>query len=111
MKPQYVSAAVFVASVVGAYMLRNNVWDVALALVGGFVGYWLVRLEYGLLPFALGFVLAPLFETNFFQTLQVGYGTLSVFVGSGPAIVLALLCLVSALAGPRLRRRLNVETG
>lgn len=106
LKPYYVSFFVFATCMIGAYLLRGNLWDLMLALSGGVFGYWFRRLGYQMLPLALGFVLAPLFEQSYYQSLQIGYLTYSVFLESPLSAALATLCLLAVLGGPRLQRRL-----
>ncbi len=106
-KPIYISAVLLTTCMVGAYLIHNNVWDSMTALVGGLLGYVIYRLNYGLLPFALGFILGPLIEKSFYLTVQVGYGTYSVFFGSTLSIILIVFCVAVVAVGPWLQRRLK----
>jgi len=104
-KPLYFTPVIFVTCMIGAYMIHNVIWDCMIALIGGLFAYFIEKLDYELMPFTLGFILGPCIEVNFYQALQVGLGTYSMFFGSIVSIILIVLCVVVVVAGPWLRRR------
>jgi putative tricarboxylic transport membrane protein len=59
-----VMAGVIVFSVVGAYAIRNSVFDVWVMLVFGLVGVFLERMAIPLPPLILGLILGPMLEEN-----------------------------------------------
>jgi putative tricarboxylic transport membrane protein len=59
-----VMAGVIVFSVVGAYAIRNSMFDVWVMLVFGLVGVFFERLAIPLPPLILGLILGPMLEEN-----------------------------------------------
>jgi putative tricarboxylic transport membrane protein len=102
-KPLYIIPIILVSCMVGSFMINNMIWDCAIAILGGLCGYFLEKLGYELLPFTLGFVMAPPVEVNFYQTLQIGLGSYGGFFDSVTSISLIVICIVSIVLGPRLR--------
>jgi putative tricarboxylic transport membrane protein len=50
--------------VIGAYSVRNNMFDVWIMLAGGFVGYFFHLFRFPAAPVVLGVILAPLADEN-----------------------------------------------
>ncbi|MGF1579620.1 MAG: tripartite tricarboxylate transporter permease [Gemmataceae bacterium] len=61
---EYMIPIILVFCVVGGYALRNNMFDVWVMLVFGFIGFGLERVGIPLAPFVIGLVLAPIAEEN-----------------------------------------------
>ena len=83
---------------IGSYSLNNNIWDVVVMVVFGFVGYILRKFKYEEAPLVLAFILGPLIETNFRQSLIMSDGKLSIFVTrpiSAVALVITALLFIS----------------
>jgi putative tricarboxylic transport membrane protein len=84
---------------IGAYSLNNNPVEVLIMIVFGVVGYILRKYQYEEAPLVLAFVLGPMLETNFRQSMIISSGHLSVFFTRpicGTAMVLSVLLLISA---------------
>lgn len=103
----YVAALVIPFCYVGAFLVNQNPLDAGLAFFGGVVGYLLARYGYDLLPFALGYILVPIMETTFYQTIQIGFGSAGAFASSTLSIGLIVFCVVTLAATPWLRARLS----
>lgn len=71
---RYLAPGIFVLTVVGAYAIRNNFFDVVIMLVLGVAGYGLKRLGVHPAPVVLGLVLGPIAEEGFVQGLLMGSG-------------------------------------
>lgn len=67
---------IFVCCVVGAYALSNRLWDVWVVVAFGLIGFGLERAKVPLGPFVIGFVLAPMFESEFRSALQLSHGNI-----------------------------------
>lgn len=67
---------IFIFCLVGAYALSNRMWDVWVVVGFGVIGFGLERAKVPLGPFVIGFVLAPLFESEFRSALQLSHGNL-----------------------------------
>lgn len=92
-------------SVVGAYALRQNLFDVWLALLFGIVGLVMLRFGFPLVPAILGLVLGPMVETNYRRALAISGGDPLTFVTEPISLALLLLAAVS-FAVPAVRRRM-----
>jgi putative tricarboxylic transport membrane protein len=79
----------------GAYSVRNNLFDVGVSVVLGIVGYVLRKYHWPLAPMVLSFMLGPLLEKNLIQALSMSGGSPLIFVQRG--IALALLLMAGAL--------------
>ncbi|MEM6761083.1 MAG: tripartite tricarboxylate transporter permease, partial [Pseudomonadota bacterium] len=78
---------VFVLCVFGAYAVNNTLFDVLVMLCMGVVGYVMLRLDIPVAPFLIAFVLGPLLEDNFRQSILIGDGDTAIFV-RGPITIL-----------------------
>lgn len=63
-----VLAGIMMFSIIGAYALRNSLFDVGVVLIFGVVGFLMERAEMPLPPLILGLILGPMIEEN----LRVG---------------------------------------
>ena len=89
---------ILVLSVLGAYAVRNNWWDIWTVLVIGLIGYFMVKYNYSIIAFTLGAVLGPIAEENFFRSLQMGDVPGIVFVTRPLSIILILLTILMLLS-------------
>lgn len=86
---------VFVLCVFGAYAVNNTLFDVLVMLCMGVVGYIMLRLDVPVAPFLIAFVLGPLLEDNFRQSILIGDGDNSIFVRGPITIVFWCLTMLS----------------
>lgn len=77
----------------GTYSIRENPWDIVTTLAAGFVGLYMKRFGYPLMPLAIAFVLGELLEKTFHQSLMMSLGDYSVFYSSPICLVLIAGCL------------------
>jgi putative tricarboxylic transport membrane protein len=87
-------------SVVGAYSVRNSLFDVWIAVGFGLLGYVMRKVHLPLTPLVLGAVLGPLLEQAFRQTLAQTRGDIWPALmrpGAASLILLALALLSAAL--------------
>lgn len=82
--------------IIGAYGVDNNLFHVWVLFFFGLLGYVLRRLNFGLAPLILGFILGPILESSAKQALIMSGGRLGIFV-SGPisTVLLSLTGLVT----------------
>jgi len=90
---------VLAISFVGAFVLRNNIFDPLAVLVFGFVGYGMKKFNYSFITFILAYVLGEIAEVSLFQTLLISDTGVWIFVTRPISLVLTLL-IVIALALP-----------
>ena len=85
---------------IGSYTLKNNIGDVFVMIIFGIIGYVLRKYEYDILPLVLAFVLGPLMEETFRQSLLLAKGNLNIFITRSLSLVLlvlAFLLLISSI--------------
>ena len=75
---------------IGAYSIGNNVGDGIIMIIFGIVGYILRKLDYEPAPLVLAFILGPMMENAFRQSLIISDGSFSIFFVR-PISVVALL--------------------
>jgi putative tricarboxylic transport membrane protein len=93
----------------GAYSVRNSLFDVGVSLAFGLLGYVLRKYQWPLAPLVLSFLLGPLLEKYLIQSLSMSGGSPLIFVQRGLALGLllgavAVLALSVWLMRPTLRR-------
>lgn len=84
---------------IGAYSLNNNVVELIIMIVFGVVGYCLRRLGYEEAPMVLAFVLGPLLERSFRQSLIMSDGSFMIFLQkplSAISLVVSALLIISS---------------
>jgi putative tricarboxylic transport membrane protein len=76
----YLYPAILVCCVVGTYTLNSSVIDVLILAGAGAAGYALRRLHYDVAPIVLGFILSPMLEMAFRQSLAMSGGDYAIFL-------------------------------
>lgn len=71
---------VLVLCVFGCYAVGNTMFDLLVMIVMGLVGYFMLKFRIPAAPFLIAFILAPLLEDSFRQSLQLTRGDFSIFV-------------------------------
>lgn len=105
---------ILLLSFVGAYTVRNNMFDVAVSLAFGLFGYFLRKYQWPLAPLLLAFILGPLLEKYLIQSLSMSGGSPLIFFQRGLSLALivgAMLLLSTSLYLVRYTtRRVKEET-
>ena len=65
---------------IGTYSVNNNLDDVFVTAVFGFVGYMFMRLDLDAAPLMLGFIRGPMLEENFRRALLLSRGSFTAFL-------------------------------
>lgn len=110
---------ILVLTLVGAYSMRNNIFDVYLALGMGVLGYFLTKYEFPLAPILLALILGPIAEKNLRRTLIIFDGSLTCLVTRPICIALLAVAVLSivfsaigqAKANKRAKAELNTPSG
>ncbi|BBY89769.1 TctA subunit of the tripartite tricarboxylate transport(TTT) family [Mycolicibacterium tokaiense] len=89
-KPAILSPMVLMLAVVGAFALNLSIIDVLVSIGFGLVAYVMRSVGMPLIPLILGFILGPLVERSYLQTIST-YGGLQGFVTRPISVVLLLL--------------------
>lgn len=91
---------ILMVSIVGAYSVRNSLFDVVVAIVFGILGYFFDKYHWPVIPLVLGVVLGPGVERSFIQSMEMSSGNLLIFVERPIAltiIIIAMLLLVLSI--------------
>jgi len=96
---------------IGSYSINNNVMEVFIMIFFGVVGYVLRKLEYEEAPLILAFILGPLLEQSFRQSLVMSNGGFSIFF-TRPISAVALIVsgLLFASTAFSYYRRVKAQT-
>ena len=87
-------------SLVGAYAIDNNPFDVWVTLTFGAIGWLMQRNGYPVSPLVLAIILGPMMESNLRRSLVMGLGSPAIFFERPIALVIlaaAILTLVAVL--------------
>jgi putative tricarboxylic transport membrane protein len=96
---RYLAPAITVLAIVGAYAIRNSVFDVFIMLALGIVAYLLNRVGIGGAPIVLGLVLGAIAETGLVQGILTSGDEIAwtTFFTRPISIALVVMCIVSAV--------------
>jgi len=86
--------AILIFSFIGAYSVRNSLFDVWIALLFGILGYVMKKLEYPVAPLVLSTIVAQLLEVSLKQTLSISQGSFMILLNRPNSVSLILLAVV-----------------
>jgi putative tricarboxylic transport membrane protein len=95
----YLVPVILTLAFLGAYADRENVFDIALAIVTGVVGYVLSRCGFPVVTLVIGFVLGNIGELAFLQSLQMSFGSYSIFFTRPISLLLFVGIVLTCLYG------------
>jgi putative tricarboxylic transport membrane protein len=79
--------------VIGSYTLNNNIVEVIIMIIFGIVGYIMKKFDFEAAPLMVAFILGPMWETSFRQSLIMSGGRFSIFLLSPISLVALLVSL------------------
>ncbi len=85
---------------IGSYSLNNNVVEVVIMIIFGMVGYVLRKFEFEAAPLMVAFILGPILENSWRQSLVISDGKFSIFVEKPISVVtltIAALLIINSL--------------
>ncbi len=98
---------VFILATYGTYAVRGTMVDV-ISMVGvGILGFFMRTQKIPAAPFAIAFILCPLFENELRKSLIISGGSLDIFVHSPISTTFLILAAISAGLTIYLHRRLE----
>ncbi len=103
--PTVLAGGIIILGTVGAYALRNDMFDVWAVFMFGLLGYLLKMVKMPTAPVVLGFILGPMIEANFEQVMLVGDGRLSFLFSKPISLVFLVLSAISFLTPMLLSHR------
>jgi len=99
--------AFLVLCIYGVFAVNNNMFDVGVMFVMGWLGYVMNRTRIPAAPFLIAFILGPLLEDNFRQSMLMSGGDMAVFV-RGPITwafwtfsLIALVAIYKSVRAPK----------
>jgi putative tricarboxylic transport membrane protein len=95
---QYVCVGTLVFCVIGAYSLRQNVFDVGVMLVFGIVGYLMRKIDLPMAPLILGLILGKEIERSMRTSLEMSGGDFSIFFTRPLCLALLIVAFVALVA-------------
>lgn len=95
--------AILVVTLAGTYAVRNSIFDVAVLVVMGAIGYLMVKCGLPRAPLILGFVLGGLIEQSLVQTVALADGD-ATYILQRPIAMVILGAGALALVAPALLR-------
>jgi putative tricarboxylic transport membrane protein len=100
----YLYPIILVCCLVGVYTVNSSMVELLIMAGAGAAGYVLRRLQYDVAPIVLGFILSPMLEMSFRQSLAMSGGNYAIFVERpfalallGIAVAVLLLDIVPSL--------------
>lgn len=84
---RYLGPITLAICIIGAYSVRNTLFDVWTAIAFGILGYFMKMRDWPAAPLILGFILGPALEQHFRATLQMSGGSLDIFFSRPIAIL------------------------
>ena len=67
-------------TIIGSYSVNNSIFDVALMVIFGVLGYILRKFHFELTPLVMAFILGPMMEEAFRQSLIISRGSFYIFI-------------------------------
>lgn len=91
---------IIVFMLIGAYNLNNSTFDLFVMLIFGILGYLFRKFGYEPIPLVMTFILGPILENSFRQSLLIGEGDIFIFFVRpicAIALGIAILILISTI--------------
>jgi len=96
--------------ILGSYSVNNNILDVLVMAIFGMAGYVLRKAGYEVAPLCLAFVLGPIMENAFRQSLILSNGSFSIFATRPvTAVFLSITLILLIFSGIRRRKFVGVD--
>lgn len=84
---------ILVVSLLGAFSINKNVFDVGVCVAFGIVGYLMNKYEFPLSPILLALILGPMCEKNFVRYMNIQKGNLFAITTSPIAMVFLVVAI------------------
>lgn len=98
-----IAPPILILALLGGYSTNNNILDIVVVIVFGFIGYMMKVFGYSRPIFLIGFVLGGLLESNYLLTMNVwGIAFLR-----RPLVIILIAVGVFMVAGPKVKELLS----
>ncbi|WP_339316327.1 tripartite tricarboxylate transporter permease [Oceanobacillus sp. FSL W7-1304] len=104
---QVLAPLIIIFSVVGSYAISNNIFDIWIMIIFGFIGYIIRKTGFHPAPIILGMILGPIAESGFRQSVLMSDGNLLAYYFSRPISIVLIILIVIALFSPILMKKLG----
>jgi putative tricarboxylic transport membrane protein len=91
---QYICTGTLLFCILGAYSIKQSMFDVWLMLLFGVIGYLLRKIDFPLAPAILGLILGPQIEKSLRTSLEMSAGSYNIFFTRPITLVLIILSVV-----------------
>ncbi|ACL18688.1 protein of unknown function DUF112 transmembrane [Desulfitobacterium hafniense DCB-2] len=96
---------ILLISIVGAYTVRNDMFDVLVALIFGVVGYFMNKFNWPVVPFIICFILGPMLERSLLQSFGMAFENPFIFFQRPISLTLLVATGIFLVVSLKLRRR------
>jgi putative tricarboxylic transport membrane protein len=96
---------------IGVYSINNSIFDLWIMIIFGVIGYLMKKCDYEPAPLLLAYVLGPMLEQTFQQSLLISDGSFTIFFVrpiSGVCLVVGAFLLITACMTFSKKKRLKV---
>jgi putative tricarboxylic transport membrane protein len=99
---------VLLLCILGVYSIHFNVVEIFIMLFFGLVGYIMKKTDFEGAPLVLAFILSPMIENAFKQSMTMSLGSMTIFFERPISLVLMMVAFLSILTTllPMIRRRI-----
>ena len=104
---KYMAPIILGICIIGAYSPRNIMFDVWVALGAGVLGYFMRKKDWPVAPMMLGFILGPMLEASFRQSVSMGGYT--IFFTRYITMAFFLLTVIVLIVSMKFIRRIPKE--
>jgi putative tricarboxylic transport membrane protein len=101
----YIFPAVLAFCLVGSYGFNQSMFDVWMALLFGVVGYILRKNGFPVAPLLIAFILEPILESSFRQSLLISQGSMAIFFTHPISCVFLILSAIGVGFSIRSKKR------
>jgi len=101
--PRILMPLIIFFCLIGAYATNNNIADVTIMIFFGIFGYVMRKIGYDAVPFLMGFILGPLIETSFRQSMIMSDGKFSIFLQRPITVVVLMISALVLISSGFLR--------
>ncbi len=99
-----------VLSVIGAYAMRQSLFDVLIAIIMGIIGYGMRRWNFPAAPIVLALILGPMAESNLRRALLLPDASITMFFTRPISAALLLLAIGTIIFGIRSGLKANANS-
>ena len=107
----YIFPAVLAFCLVGSYGFNQSMFDVWMALLFGVIGYILRKNGFPVAPLLIAFILEPILESSFRQSLLISQGSPAIFFTHSISCAFLILSIVGVGFTVRGRRKQKQSAG